>query len=296
MKKFVIAMAVIILIGAVLSGIGCAVFFSSDFSAENIEYFEKFYETEEPVTELDLRIENAHKVVLQRGEKCSVKYFDSTLSEFSTSAENGKLILSESEWNWKNWLRRIFCKLQTTEIIITVTEGVTLNINGTLNGATEMELPSWEYGNINLDVRGASNITAKGISASNIFFNVSGAANLELSGRADSFIADTSGATNMVCNGLTCPSIDLRVSGSTRVTLSGTGNRLSLHASGSGKLWAKDFTLDSAEIDASGSVDAEVNVSSLLKVHTSGVAYVAYWGDPQIERYTSGSSEIVKKG
>jgi len=296
MKKFAIAMAVIFLIGAVLSGIGCAVFFSSDFSAEKIEYFERFYETEETVTELDLRIENTHKVILQRGEKCSVKYFDSSLTEFSASAQGGKLIVAESRWSWKNWLKRIFCRLQTTDVIITVTEDVKLNINGTFSGATEIELPSWEYGNINLDLRGASNIVAEDITADNISLNVSGAANMELSGKANTLRTDASGAMNMVCEDLECPLIDLRVSGSSKVSVSGTGSVLSLHASGLGKLWAKDFTLDSAEIEASGSVTAEVNVKSLLKVHTSGSAYVAYWGNPQIERSSSGSSEIVQKG
>lgn len=298
MKKFVIAMVVIILIGVVLTGIGCAVFFSSDlrFDSNNVEYTEKLFETEEGFSIVSLGLNAAHKVIFERGEKCSVKYFDSDVSSFTVEVKNNTLVISESRWDWKNWVKRLFYKLKTTDVVVTVPEGVTFDLDGELSGATEMNLPSWEYGKIDLDIAGAATVNANDISASSITLTVSGATTLTMSGKADSLRTHASGAVIIKCNNFTCPQIDVHSSGSTELNLEGTGNALNLHASGSGKIFAKDFTLERAELDASGSVDAELNVSNYLKVESSGSARVYYWGDPTLEKSTSGTYKIEKKG
>ncbi|MDE6060447.1 MAG: DUF2807 domain-containing protein [Clostridia bacterium] len=298
MKKFVIAMVVIILIGAVLAGIGCAVFFSSDlrFDSQNVEYTEKLFETEEEFSIANLNLNAAHKIIFERGEKCSVKYVDSDVTSFAIEVRNNSLVISENRWDWKNWIKRLFYKLKTTDIVITVPEGITFDLDGELSGATEMNLPSWEYGKIDLDIAGAATVNANDISASSISLTVSGATTIIMSGKADSLRMHASGAVIMKGKSFNCPQIDVRSSGSTELDLSGMGNTLTLHASGSGRIFAKDFALERAELDISGSVESELNVSSFLKVASSGSARVYYWGDPKVEQSTSGSSKIEKRG
>ena len=298
MKKFAIAMVIVIVLGIVLTGIGCAVFFSSDlsFDSQNVEYTEKLFESEDEFSAVKLDLNAAHKVTFERGEKCAVKYFDSDVTSFSVDVKNNALVISESKWRWDNWFKRMFYKLQTTEIVITVPEGITFDLDGELSGATEINLPSWEYGKIDLDIAGAATVNASDISANSISFTVSGATTLNISGKANSLKTHASGAVILRCYGFDCPQIDVHSSGSTELNLSGTGSSLTLHASGSGKVHAKDFALERAELDASGSVEAELSVSSFLKVDSSGSARVYYWGDPKVEQSTSGSSKVERRG
>ena len=298
MKKFAIAMVIIILVGVVITGIGCAVFFTSGFDAIDVEYKEaQLFETDEEISSLNLKLRNAHKIVLERGEKCTVKYIDTSVTSFSISAANGKLNISESDWSWKNWLKRIFYRFKSTEVVITVPENTVLDITGDLAGATDATLPAWQYGNINLEVSGAAKIDATDITADAISLDVSGSTYLSISsGTVNSLKMRASGSVEMNCNGLECPSVDIRSSGSSKITLSGTGRELTLNASGSSKIWAKDFQLERADIDASGSVNAELKVSERLKVKTSGSSHIAYWGNPEVVRSTSGSSTIEQRG
>lgn len=295
MKKFVAAMVIIIIVGAILAGVGCAVFFTSDFRTEPIEYTEGFFETETECTKLDFELADMHNVVLERGEKWSVKYFDSTVSKFSVSAQNGSLVVTEKNNGVRGWLKHLFFKTESTDVVVTVPEGELIDITGEINGSATVNLPDWNYGNMNITVHGASTVNASGITAKSISVDVSGAAKLVLSGSADKLRAHASGSVKMDCNGFNCPDVDVYASGSAELNLSGTGNILSVHASGSGRVWARNFAIDRAEIIASGSVNAELNVSTLLKVDVSGSANIAYWGDPQVDKDTSGSATIVKK-
>ncbi|MDE6303127.1 MAG: DUF2807 domain-containing protein [Clostridia bacterium] len=323
MKKFVIAMVVIILLGAVLIGVGCAVYFSSDWrwGTESVEYYEKTDKFEESFSTLDLYLKNPHKISFVRGDKCEVKYFDTDIAPIAVSVQGGTLTISEKSFDAINWFKRIFYKFKTTDIVITVPESCSiLDVKGTLAGATEIKLPSFEgtleYGKIDLRVSGASTFVADKIKADNIKFDVSGASNMTfndiqatsmsldssgaskvvMSGKVDSLRTQASGSVNMRCDSFECPTIDLRSSGSSEIYLSGTGSVLNVHVSGSGKIWARDFTLDRADIDASGSTNAELTVSTYLKVDTSGSSHISYWGDPEVEKHTSGTSTIVKKG
>ncbi|MDE7372924.1 MAG: DUF2807 domain-containing protein [Clostridia bacterium] len=297
MKKAVAAFVILIFVGILLTGIGCAVFFSKGIKEINLEYYEQFFESEEEISSLNLDLGNAHKVVLQRGEKCSVKYFDTNVTNFTVSVENGRLNIHESGWSWKDWLKRIFYRYKSTDVVITVPENAVLDIVGDFSGATEMTLPSWEYGNIRLDVSGAAAITASDITAKDITIEASGSTDFSISsGKVNSLTARASGSVKLKCDGLECPRIEVRASGSARMELSGIGKDLVLRVSGSGRVYAKDFALETADIDASGSANAELSVSTLLKVRTSGSSNIAYWGNPEVDRYTSGSSTIVKKG
>ena len=124
MKKFVIAMVVIILLGAVLTGVGCAVYFSSDFrlGTSNVEYYEKTDTFEESFSTLDLYLKNPHKVSFVRGEKCEVKYFDTDVAPITVSVQGGTLSISEKSYDAINWIKRIFYKFKTTDIVVTVPE------------------------------------------------------------------------------------------------------------------------------------------------------------------------------
>ncbi len=289
-------MVVIIAVGIVLSGIGCAVFFSSEIGMHKIEYTEKFFETEDKVDALDIRLEHQHKVVFERGDKCSVRYFDSDVSNFSVRVSDGKLVIEESRWNWKNWLRRLFYKFQQTDVVITVPDGVALDIDGCFNGASEIVLPSWEFGKLDFVISGASNVVAEGITSKRIDLDISGAANFRLSGKTDNLRVYASGAVKMNCDTLDCPQVYVYTSGTGEIILSGRGDALTVNASGLSNIWAKDFVTDTVHIEASGDVEAEFNVATLLDVKASGVANISYWGNARVEKNVSGSANIVKRG
>lgn len=317
MKKFVISMVVIILLGAVLCGIGCAVYFTGDnrFFSVEVEYTEKNFTAEQGFNEINLNLHEAHNISFKNGDAYSVRYFDSELSDISVSSENNTLIVSEKGFNFKNWLQRLKYKFRTTDIEITVPADTALSIEGKISGSAIIKLPSWTFGTINLKISGAASLVGTQLKTDNITVNASGAAdiniggefkdidlhasgasNVTLSGSASSLHSQASGSMELNGNNFNCPLVDLSASGSMDVSLSGVGDTLKAHASGLSEIQAKNFTVNSASFDTSGSLEAEVTVNNTLTVHASGYAKIYYYGDPQITTSGSGSPKTIKRG
>lgn len=297
MKKFILAMVILLIVGGVISGIGCAVYFSGDvrINRKQVEYIERVYEAE-AFTSVELKLCEAHKISFERGENYSVRYSESEFSNMSVSAENGALKMTENSKSYKRWWERIFYNFEKTELVITVPDGALLNVGIRIDGSSEMTLPSHELGNVELEVRGAASVIGNEISAKDVKIDASGSASFTLSGRADSIEIHASGSVNFICNNFSCSDIGVSVSGSARLNLSGTGDTLDVKASGSCKINAKDFTLKRASLHASGSVHAELSLSERLRVDASGSARVYYWGNPSVEQSVSGSAHIERRG
>lgn len=295
MKKLAIAMTVILVIGIILVAIGCAVYFSSGlrFGSKEIEYTEKSFESEDSFSSIKLDLDDAHRVLFQRGEKCSVQYSESEFSNVTVSVANGVLSFDERGKNSWNWLERLIYNFKTTDIVITVPDEINPNITGIFDGAVELSLPSWELGDIDLRVRGAANINGSDVVAKNVNLNISGATNIQLTGKADLLKIHASGAVNMRCDNIECPHLEVSASGSAHLNLSGVGNSLNVHVSGAAKVWAKDFKLSTAVFDVSGSLNAEVTVNNTLNVHASGSGKIYYWGNPFVEQSGSGSLKVT---
>lgn len=317
MKKFVIAMVIIILVGCVSTGVGCAVYFTGDnrFFKEDLVYTENTFVSEQEFDTVYFDIKNAHNIIFKRGDCYSVRYSESQFSDVNVTVENGTLKVSENGEIWKHWWDRLRYRRCATELEITVPENVALSLNGLVAGYVKVELPAWQFGNINLNCKGAADFTGNGVQIAKIDVSVagaadfdlngvfgdikltaSGAADLALSGTAKSIIAYAAGSIEMSANNFNCPLIQVDASGSMDITLSGTGDILRANASGSGDIVARNFTLKTCSLDVSGSLDAEVSVSDRLDIKASGSADVDYWGDPTVERHVSGSSHITKRG
>lgn len=317
MKKFVTAMVIILVLGVVLCGIGCAVYFTGDnrFFSEQVQYTECSFVAEEAFETVDFDLKQSHRICFKAGDAYSVRYFDSEQSPVSVSSQNGTVSIKEQGFDFKHWWDRLKYRFGTTDVEITVPAGTVLSLKGNMDGATDLQLPSWEFGNMALIVRGSANIMGTNVSTQDINFDISGAANLmlsgsfkninvsvsgsvniEVNGTANSLTSHASGSLDIAANSFICPLVDLSASGSLGASLSGSGEVLKLYTSGSGDLFAKNFTVEEADLGTSGSLDAEVSVSRQLTVKASGSATVYYWGDPHIDRHVSGYAKITKRG
>lgn len=319
MKKFVVAMIVLVVIGAIIAGIGCAITFSkygSGAFGKEINYTEHVFDSEQPFSTVSFDLRYSHKVSFVHGENYSVKYFDAEDFPITVSSQNGTLYLSEKRDTWHWWETFFFTKFITTDIVITVPEDVVLTLGGHFAGAVDVSLPAWEFGNITLEMSGATNIEGLGVKTGNLSFDISGSSKIELAGDLGSIKVDASGASELDfsgsaqsvsltasgsskvdCEDFSCPSIIASVSGSVKLELEGTGDVLEVKSSGSAKIEAKEFDLRRASFDGSGSMKAEVSVSEYLYVKASGSSTVKYWGNPQVDTPSlSGSSSVKKMG
>ncbi len=319
MRKFVVAMIILIVIGAVVAGIGAAIFFSQYGSdgafGKEIDYTEHVFDAEQPFSNVSFNLKYAHKISFVRGENYSVRYSDAENFPVTVSSSNGTLTIAENRDKSFWWDLFGFKWGTTTEMVITVPEDVVLSLGGTLSGASAINLPSWEFGSVNLKMSGATNIKGYGVKTGNLTFDISGATKIELSGvvgdikvdasgsaeldfagTAQSLSLSASGSAKIDCEDFTCPQISAKASGSAELELSGVGDVLDVKSSGSAEIEAKEFSLRRAIFDCSGSMKAEVSVSDYLYVKASGSATVRYWGAPSVNRDTSGSSSVKKMG
>lgn len=317
MKKFIIAMAVILLVGGILSGIGCVVYFNGNqkLNFENPEYVENVFVAESAFDSVELDFNEPHTLKFERGDTYSVKYSTNQYSDTTVSAAEGKLRFQEKPWNWKTWIHRLFCRFSTTEVVITVPRDVVLTIDANIGGASDITLPSWQYGNIDMDIHGAACVTGDSIEASDINISISGGAKIDLTGNMKNIRIDSSGSSDIslagkakelrvyasgssdiVCTQFDSPLINIEMSGSADITLKGTGDVLNLHSSGSSEIYAREFAVSRAILESSGSVNAQINVSQYLSVSASGSADVEYWGNPdQVDKSLSGSASVVHR-
>lgn len=313
LKVFGLVMLGMVLLGAVLVGIGCAVFFGSGRAeARKPDYVEGYAESEITPDTIDLDIGGKHEVVLQRGEKTSVKYFDSKLSEFTVTDTGDTLRIAEHRKGIR-WWKELFYDEETTQVVITVPENAKFDLKGDFSGAVKMELPAGEYRNIDFSISGAGNISGSDLVTNDVTIRVSGASNVNLNGKfgkmtlkssgagnykiagfATELTAVTSGAGNMDLNSFLCPYINMECSGSSKVNMNGTGEELKLKVSGTTTIKGENFTLKKVTISCSGSSDATLNVSEYLYVSGSGTSKVRYYGNPKVESSGSGSFKLTQ--
>lgn len=315
MKKFTITMVVLIFVGALVSGIGCAVYFGggTKFFAEDVEYVAHAYIAEQAFHTFDFSLKTSHNVSFVQGDEFSVKYSDCEQSPINISVSDGKVTMSEQGIDWKQWWKQLRYRYKSTDVIITVPEGTVLTLQGTVDGSANVELPDWNFGRIDLRLRGSANLKGTGVKTQDVNFQVAGSANVNMSGEfkkvsvdasgsarvaltgnAESMKTYASGSADLICNGFVCPLIELEASGSVDLDISGQGDALTVHASGSADIKARNFALKTARLNSSGSLDAQVSVSEYLYVSSSGSAHVDYWGNPSVERSCSGSCQIRK--
>lgn len=314
MKKFITAMLIIFVIGGIVIGIGCAVYFTGDnrFFSKDAEYVQKEYNcTATDITAISLNLTDAHNLTFKSGDKFSVNYSESLLAAFDITETNGKLDINEHSKNMR-WFNRIFYKSQCTDVIVTLPDSAVISLSATIKGAVNTQISDRQFTDVNISVSGASNIKMSDISANNITLHVSGSANTDitgefgnyslnasgsakmaLSGTMQKLKADISGSAELKCISLYSNEVELHCSGSSDIELSGSGTQLTVDSSGSTDLDAQRFPVDKAYIKSSGSIDAKVSVEKQLTVYSSGGGKIRYWGHPEIIQQGSGSISII---
>ena len=303
MKKFIIAMLVIFIVGAVIIGIGCAVYFSGDnrFFSKDAEYVQKEYNCKSAdITDLSLNLTDAHNLIFKSGDNFAVNYSDSLLTEFDITESGGKLFITERS-NKIRWFKRILYKSECTDVTVTLPDSAVISLNAIVKGAVNSQISNREFTDISLSVLGAGHIKMSDVCAENMTLNISGAAEvdvignfnnyylnangsakMELSGMVQKLKADISGSAELECSSLYCDDVELNCSGSSDIELSGGGKQLKVNSSGSTHLDAQKFPVDTAYIKSSGNIDAKISVENQLTVSANGSGRIYYWGHPFI--------------
>jgi hypothetical protein len=124
---------------------------------------------------------------------------------------------------------------------------------------------------------------------------ISGSGTLEMESlKTNELIVSVSGSANVQIDGLEAQAITIDVSGSASVEITGAADDQNLHVSGSGKIQLWGLVSHKARVRVSGSADVTLRAENELDVTLSGVATVAYIGDPQITQKISGIGSLTK--
>ncbi|MDE6758817.1 MAG: DUF2807 domain-containing protein [Clostridia bacterium] len=317
MKRILIGMVVLLIIGVAVCGAGFYMYKTSDNQIFNepLEYTQMEYTSEEAVNAIEFSLSGDYNVIFKRGETCSLSYSQSEISNVTVAIENGVLKMEE-KIDWKNRVKKWYCKRQKTDLILTLPEDVKLSMNCDFSEEVTLVLPDWEFGDIDMKLSGATHISTESeITAGNVSLNVSGycsvdmkgefqiidvkasgAANMKINGSAQSFNLNSSGATSLSSDNLSCSEFNVKSSGTSNISLSGEGDSFVAKVSGHCRLDAGNFTLNTLDIDASGAVNMTVNVKDLINANASGAVKVNYYGDPRIATSGSANSKFNKIG
>jgi len=96
--------------------------------------------------------------------------------------------------------------------------------------------------------------------------------------------------------GVKSDSLVLRAIAGSKITISGEAARLEAHAAGVSAIDAEALRTQTAEVEAVGATAVVVFPAVSLKATTAGSATVTYTGNPKVEKNSSDSSTVKKKG
>ena len=302
MKKFIIAMVIVLIIGVVLSIVGIAILGGANGKYfDEVTYTEESFVGEESFNVIKLSFNSARNLKIVEGEEYSVKYTDNSLTDITFSVKDGVLTVSESE-NYEIWVFNWRRNIKSTDFVITVPSAEKVSVDCTINGAINADLVerATGYGTMKFKTNGAVRFTGK-FSAETLSIETNGALKINYEGTADKVILDTNGALEGSVNGnigelkvetsgalhfdgnnLTCSKFSADVSGSAHIYLNGTGDEMDLDISGSCTVNAEYFTLRKVDADISGSGSLSLNVSESLSVDGSRSLTVKYRGEPNL--------------
>lgn len=309
MKKYFFSMVVLLVLSAIVFGVGYVMYDRGDNKVfeQVLEYTDKEYTAESDVEKVDVSLIGDYNVILQRGENSSLNYSQSEISDITVTEEEGVLTLREKV-GWKKVVKNWYRKRKKTDLIITLPEDKIPSIRCFFSGEGKFDLPDGEYGDLEFVITGKADVSSTAIKAKDVSINVSGFGRVNLAGEFQNVQIQCSGMTETNVNGsanivdikasgnlnlysenLICPQIDVKTSGVSRLNLAGEGSKLSAKVTGYCKVEAKDFLLNTLNIDASGNANMIVNVQEEIIAYASGNIKVEYYGEPAIKHSGSGN-------
>ena len=131
-------------------------------------------------------------------------------------------------------------------------------------------------------------------SVTDLKINVSGSADINVEGIAENFSLNCSGSASLTGTNLMLTDCSLKSSGSSEIDFSGNCDIFTVKTSGSSDISGKGFNCREVTLEASGSSDMTISVSEKLKADVSGIADIVYYGNPSVEKESSGSCSIKK--
>jgi hypothetical protein len=124
---------------------------------------------------------------------------------------------------------------------------------------------------------------------------ISGSGTLEMDGlKTDELILSVSGSANVQLDGLAARALTVDVAGSASVEITGAAESQNLRVSGSGKIQLWGLVSQNAKVKVSGSAELTLRAEAQLDVTLSGVATVAYIGNPHITQKITGIGSLSK--
>jgi len=105
---------------------------------------------------------------------------------------------------------------------------------------------------------------------------------------------EASGATEVRMD-VNVPRLRADISGSSHLDLSGRAGSFVLESSGASGVRAMNLQAEVATMDLSGASNAEITANKELEVEASGASRVAYRGPAQVKTHTSGASSVEKR-
>ncbi|MDE6614877.1 MAG: DUF2807 domain-containing protein, partial [Clostridia bacterium] len=216
MKRYFIGMIVLLIIGAVICGGGAMMYSQSDnrIFEKDLEYTEKEYVAQSQINAIDFSLSGNYNFILQKGDNCSISYSESEISQITVSETDGILKLRE-KIKWTKIISSWYHKQPKTDLILTLPEYVVLSMRCHFSGMVTLDLPEWEFGNIDMKISGAATIASNTfIKANDVNFDVSGTCSANIKGELDNLDVKVSGASEMAFDG-SAQSINMKSSGAT---------------------------------------------------------------------------------
>lgn len=210
-----------------------------------------------------------------------------TVEEFSSAGaldvEMGDLTVEDLQMSFSG----------SSDLFADTIEAENLTISG--SGSTDIILGDVECNDFLGKFSGSADFFADSITAVTVRFDSSASYDMSVAKivASESVSVDASGSADMAIEELATKVFAMDTSGSANMQIeAGEVEDQFIEMSGSGSYYAADLKSETADLDGGGSADFTVWVTDQLTIDGSGSTKVNYYGDPEVEQRTSGSTTI----
>jgi hypothetical protein len=222
---------------------GCIVIDFNGCSVKAVKGSGKVISEERHVSRFtEVNLKGSGKVTLTRGEKqiLEIKTDDNIMPLIKTEVRNGKLIISQDNYNLKPTTLNFFITVENLQ-------GVSISGSGDIEGKSRFSATSFYA-----EIKGAGDISLE-LEVGRLDSEISGSGSINLSGNAASLDVSISGSGDIIAYDMSAKdaSISIKGSGDCKVNVA---ERLRAEIKGSGDIFYKGHPQINSTIKGSGSV------------------------------------------
>ena len=224
---------------------GCIVIDLGGCSKKSVKGSGNIITEERNVPEFNtVKLKGFGNVVLIKGERHSVEIRtdDNLVSLIETNVENGRLVISQGDYNLKP---------TTLDFNITVANLKGISISGSADVTGESRFVSDEF---LAKISGSGDMTLE-LEVANLESKISGSGAMKFSGKTDSHDADISGSGKINAFDMDAKNVSIKISGSGDCKVNAT-ETLTAKISGSGDVYYKGKPQINSKISGSGSLES----------------------------------------